>query len=112
MSIFEELEKDVSIDEILNAIKYLKRGKSRGEDGILNECLIEHRELFLPIFVKLFNNILDSGFFPSRGSKGVVIPIFKKGDNLCSNDYRGISVVIPIFKKGIIYVLMIIEELV
>lgn len=39
--IFEELDKNISIDEIKEVIGNLKFGKFYGEDGILNEYFIE-----------------------------------------------------------------------
>lgn len=62
--IFEELDREISIDEIKKAIDNLKRGKSHGEDGILNEYFIEFQDYLLPILCNLFNCILHTGFFP------------------------------------------------
>ena len=42
--IFEELDREISIDEIKKAIDNLKRGKSHGVDGILNEYFIEFQD--------------------------------------------------------------------
>jgi hypothetical protein len=39
----------------------------------------------------LFNGILTSEFFPNSWSTGVLIPVFKKGDQRDPNNYRGIS---------------------
>ena len=39
--IFEELDNEITRDEIVKAIKGLKRNKSHGTDGILNEYFIE-----------------------------------------------------------------------
>ena len=50
------------IDEITKAIDNLKRGKSHGEDGILNEYFIEFQDYLLPILCNLFNCILHTGF--------------------------------------------------
>jgi hypothetical protein len=42
----------------LVAISNLKRNKSHGIDGLLNEYFIEYRDLLLPLLNKLFNGIL------------------------------------------------------
>ena len=55
--------------------------------------LIECKSLLIPILHKLFNNILNTGFFPTSWSSAVIIPIFKKGDKNNVNNYRGISLV-------------------
>lgn len=91
--IFEELDKNISIDEIKEAIGNLKPGKSHGEDGILNEYFIEFQDYFLPILHNLFNCILNTGIFPSTWSSSIIIPVFKKGDSTDPNNYRGISLV-------------------
>jgi hypothetical protein len=47
----------------------------------------------IPILCKLFNCILDTGYFPSSWSSAVIVPILKKGDTTDPNNYRGISLV-------------------
>jgi hypothetical protein len=42
---------------------------------------------------KLFNCILDTGFFPINWLSSVIVPIFKKGDNSDPNNYRGINLI-------------------
>lgn len=61
---FYELDKEIDVDEIRKAISNLKRGKSHGEDGILNEYFINFQQHLLPLLYSLFNCILDTGFFP------------------------------------------------
>ena len=41
----------------------------------------------------IFNVLLESGIYPSQWTKGVVIPIFKKGAKDDVNNYRGITLV-------------------
>ena len=41
----------------------------------------------------LFNYILDKQCFPKSWSKGVIIPVYKKGDNTDVNNYRGITLI-------------------
>ena len=57
--VFDELDNAIEVDEIQTAIKNFKRGKSRGEDGVLNEYIIEFADILVPLFHKLFNCILD-----------------------------------------------------
>jgi hypothetical protein len=63
-TIYEELDNCITEQEVLDAIRNLKRGKTHGPDGILNECFIEGKQLLVPILTKMFNNILYSGYFP------------------------------------------------
>ena len=64
------------MDEIERCINKLKRGKSQGDDCILNEYLTEFKDIMLPLLHDLFNNILDSGFFPESWAKAVFMPIW------------------------------------
>ena len=96
--VFDELDNEIEVDEIKTAIKNLKRGKSHGEDGILNEYIIEFSDILVPLFHKLFNCILDKGLVPNSWSSSIIVPIFKKGDHSDPNNYRGISLVSNVCK--------------
>ena len=48
--------------------------------------------ILLQGFVKLFNLILEVGYFPSQWCQGLITPIFKSGDLCDCNNYRGISI--------------------
>ena len=90
---YEELDIDISTEEIQTAIKKLKTNKSSGEDCIVNEIFIKCQDRLIPYLHKLFNNIFHSGFYPESWSKSAIIPIYKKGDANDPNNYRGISIV-------------------
>ena len=85
--VFDELDNAIEVDEIKTAIKNLKRGKSHGEDGVLNEYIIEFADILVPLFHKLFNCILDKGLVPNSWSSSIIVPIFKKGDHSDPNNY-------------------------
>uniref|UniRef100_A0A0E9WZX2 Reverse transcriptase domain-containing protein n=1 Tax=Anguilla anguilla TaxID=7936 RepID=A0A0E9WZX2_ANGAN len=42
--------------------------------------------------LKLFNLVLSVGYFPEIWNQGLITPIFKSGDKLDPNNYRGICV--------------------
>ncbi|CAL4108263.1 unnamed protein product, partial [Meganyctiphanes norvegica] len=70
----------------------LKNNKSPGIDNILNEFLKYCPNELLPVIVKLFNIVLDSGIIPSEWTIGVIKPLYKnKGDINDVNNYRGIT---------------------
>ncbi len=61
-------------------------------DNIINEYIKCTEDLLCPLYVKIFNKILDTGVFPSEWSIGVIIPLYKnKGDPTDTNNYRGIT---------------------
>ena len=72
------LNRDITDEEVTNAIKKINNGKSSGDDMTLNEYSKCSSDIFLPIYVKLFNQILLSGIYPSSWSLGAIIPILKK----------------------------------
>ncbi len=65
-------------DEISDCIKNLKNNKAYGEDFIINEYIKATKDLMLPVYVKLFNVVLDTGVIPSDWLIGIIIPIYKK----------------------------------
>ena len=91
------LSKDVLNDPISNkdinrAIKLLKLNKSSGIDDVLNEYIISTKHIFVPIYRKLSNLILENGIVPSDWVKGNIIPVYKnKGSKNEPNNYRPIT---------------------
>ena len=88
----------ISDDEILHAVKHLKKGKSAGPDGILPEFFIECIDTLLPVISKLFNRLFMNGLFPTCWSHSILIPLHKKGDINNPDNYRGISL-LDVFGK-------------
>jgi hypothetical protein len=88
---FSELSTIITEDEIIKACKELKTGKSGGPDLFLNEFFKHGSHVLVSFFSKLFNSILDHGYYPDKWSDSFIVPIFKKGciDDVCN--YRGIS---------------------
>ena len=86
------LDKEITNEEILTVVKNLKNNKACGLDNINNEYIKSTIDVLLPVYVNLFNSILDSGEIPNDWLLGKIIPIFK--NNGSPNDpanYRGIT---------------------
>ena len=84
------LNRDISKDEILLALKSLKNGKSSSEDMICNEilkCLSNSNLMFL---CKLFNRCLKTGTYPWNNS--IITPLHKKGCKDNPDNYRAVAV--------------------
>ncbi len=81
------LNNPITSHEIMKCINKLKNNKSPESDMILNEYIKNTKDIMCPLYVKLFNKILDTGDFPSELLVGVIIPLYKnKGDiNYCNN---------------------------
>ena len=75
--------------EISGGIKRLKTGKASSFDIVNNEILKAMADIITPILVLFFNNILKNETFPIAWSIGLLIPLFKSGENDDPNNYRG-----------------------
>ena len=80
----------ITDEEIIKAVKSLKRSKSSDQDEFISEYFIYSIELILLLLIKLFNRILDTGNFPTWGLS-IFVTCFKKGNVNNPSDYRGIS---------------------
>ena len=70
----------------------MKNNKCPGADLILNEFLKYCPKELIPVIVKFFNIILDSGIIPQDWTIGIIKPLYKnKGDINDVNNYRGIT---------------------
>ena len=86
------LNQHFSETEIRDFVKNLKNSKASGIDGILNEYIKYSLDIMLPLYLKLFNRILDTGELPEDWLTGLIIPIYKnKGSRDDANNYRGIT---------------------
>ena len=70
-----ELDYPITQEEILKAVRKLKRNKAYGKDCLLNEYFIEGINILLPFVCDLFNAILNSSCFPDRWREGLLIPL-------------------------------------
>ncbi|KAL9956575.1 hypothetical protein ACROYT_G038068 [Oculina patagonica] len=92
-----EEDLDISIEpptkeEIVEAIKDLKNGKAPGQDQLNAELFKCHPELAAEILLPLFAKVWNGEGIPSDWSKGVIIPIPKKGTLSDCNNWRGITI--------------------
>ena len=88
------LNSPITAAEISKCISKLKNSKAPGPDQIINEYIKHSEAAMLPIYVSLFNLILDSGLIPQQWVEGMIKPIYKnKGDPSCPENYRPITLV-------------------
>ena len=80
-------------EEIAGGIKTLLDGKAVATDLISNEILKATSDIISPFLVALFNKILELETFPEDWSLGLILPLFKSGDALDVNCYRGITII-------------------
>ena len=101
----QNLNRDVSLEEVTLMAKKLKSGKASGLDMVSAELLKNANENFMLVFTKLFNKLLHSGKFPEEWSVGIIVVLFKGGDEADLNNYRGITL-LSIFGKFFLGVLL------
>ena len=77
--VYQGLDYPITEKEVQAVIAHLKSKTSAVNDNLLNEYFITFKDVFVPLLVRLFNAIFDSGNFPSIWTEGVIIPLFEKG---------------------------------
>ena len=82
-----DLNNCFTADEIKDTIKDLKIGKATFLDELSNELFKFTFDTLCRPLLHLFNTILSMGDFPSPWSEGLIVPIHKKNDRLCVDNY-------------------------
>ena len=80
----------VSFLEVKEAINSLKNNKATGSDNIPAELLKAGGEVVARKIYNLISKIWNDECLPRDWNKGIMIPLFKKGDKLMCKNYRGI----------------------
>ena len=75
----EELDKEISVAEINQAIDKLKNGKSAGIDDISPELIKLAKPRIIIYVSKLLNEIYNKSYFPIAWMTSIIVPIHKKG---------------------------------
>ena len=78
--------------EIRTAVKKLKNNRSSYSDKIRNEMIKASLNEMMPVYHKLFNNVLNGGSMPLMWCSVLITPIFKSGVRNDPTNYRGICV--------------------
>ena len=87
---FTHFDYEITEREIRQAAKKLKNKKSPFVDKIRNEMIKASLEPLMPVYVKLFNLILQSGKMSDVWCQGLIGPIYESGDKSDPTNYRGI----------------------
>lgn len=82
----------ITATEIEGVVRKLPDNKASGLDFIANEYIKNTLFVMLPVYIKLFNIIFDTGIVPGAWTTGTIHPIYKnKGDPKDPSNYRPIS---------------------
>ena len=89
---------DFSVEDIKNIISNLDSNKAYGDDMISIRMLkLCDKSICKPLSI-FFKSCLMQGIFPSEWEEANVVPIHKKNDKHCVNNYRHVSL-LPICSK-------------
>jgi hypothetical protein len=86
----EQLNVDITLVEVQQAFKKLKRHKAGGIDGIKPEFLLDAAIALQQPLLIAFNKILREGYCESL-SVGIIHALYKGGDYSQFDNYRGIT---------------------
>jgi hypothetical protein len=87
----DELDSDITADEVRRAVRHLRSGKAPGLDNILTDALKASIDQILPFILSLFNHVFATGNYPGIWTRAVIVPIHKSGSKDNPDNYRGIS---------------------
>ena len=75
------------------AVKYLKGGKSPGDDNIPAELIKNGGEAMISTLTIICTKIWETGEWPTPWTKSMIITLPKKGNLQICNNYRTISLI-------------------
>ena len=79
--------------KFLNVSRNQKNGKACGDDFVINEYIKCTSNMFMPLYVKIFNIVFNSGILPESWLVGNIIHFYKnKGDKCDPGNYRPITI--------------------
>lgn len=87
----DSLQAKIRVEEVRRALKTLQNGKSGGPDGLVNELLKQGGPMLEQGLTEVFNLVWRSTTPPDSWWTGITVSLFKKGDRLDPNNYRGIT---------------------
>ena len=87
----EEEDQEIKDEEIEAQLKKLKKNKAPGEDDIKNEALIYLEGDARTCLKEKLKQVWRGEGYPERWRKGIINPIFKKGDDRAVENYRGVT---------------------
>uniref|UniRef100_T1IQ89 Reverse transcriptase domain-containing protein n=1 Tax=Strigamia maritima TaxID=126957 RepID=T1IQ89_STRMM len=92
------LDREFDEQELNKAINKLKGGKSPGIDMVINEFYKAMSRSARSIVLKTLNVIWRTQTCPREWRIGVIIPIYKAGEEADTNNYRGITLLNTLYK--------------
>ena len=92
-NIVNDLDLEITSEEILNVVKALTTQKSPGLDGLISEIFRSSLDIIYPLLVKIFNVFFSSGCIRNHGPRESLLPYIKIEGFDEVNNYRGITLI-------------------
>ena len=89
---------DFDEEDILKIIRNLNVNKAHSHDNISIQMLKICDSVLVEPLSQIYKNCINSGVFPDIWKKSHIIPIYKKNDKCCINNYHPVSL-LPICGK-------------
>ena len=86
-----QLGSPISYEEVVKAIKSMKKGKGVGGDKVSSEMLLEGGEMLWHNLHALLQVCWDEEFIPEEWMEGIIVPLHKEGSEKDLGNYRGIT---------------------
>ena len=86
------LDRVITMDELRKALSLLKNHKAPGCDRITAEYLKAFAESFGDILLKIIQNLFSKNVYPTDWISNFLKPIYKKGENVDPDNYRGLAI--------------------
>ena len=87
-----------SAHEIVKFVSALKSSKSSGSDEISPRIIKDCIHVIADPLCDIFNKSISQGIVPNKLKIAKVVPVYKKNDRKCIENYRPIAL-LPIFSK-------------
>lgn len=94
----EEGEDNIEKEEVMYQLRNLKEKKAMEEDGLENEVWNYAPKEVGEALWELLRKIWNGEEIPEDWKKGVICPIYKKGDKRLVKSYRGVTLVDTTYK--------------
>ena len=86
-----ELDRAPTYEEVVKAIKRLKKGKGVGGDKVSAEMIVNGGEMLWGNLHTLLVKCWEEEFVPEEWTEGIIVPLYKEGDECDVGNYRGIT---------------------
>ncbi|XP_050585091.1 uncharacterized protein LOC126919653 [Bombus affinis] len=94
----EERDDNIEKEEVIYQLRNLKVKKATGEDRLENEVWKYAPKEVGEALWKLLRKIWNGERIPEEWEKGVICPIYKKGDKRTAKSYKGVTLIDSTYK--------------